>query len=383
MLLVNQSAPAESKNADEEAADVPSPNAVPEEPHPLAAGFKKCGAPQEAIDALTAPKIPCNGWLKDAHWASECDCSSSNVSEHGCYASEDGPISNFHADADPILNILDGLERVHAACATSEVVRMVFRYNQVIIKMDTREAVCIPSGVTHLADFLKVAKAASRLALVFATTRDDVINADPRLWTDFTSNTSLIAISGTLHPIELWRLIKCVKNPAYLNVLNQKFLNNASLVDFARFLEPNITHFMFDTRYTCNSSLIENVMALYGDLFMRQRGNRPCFKKLLLIVTDFCNRRALQTQLCRLCEMLLDGEDCSATILTTMPGDNALVDTLVIQGFKRGRGGYLQTLDHKYEKYDHWVSSSNGKTVVIGFRDPRVAPIPEDYGVPL
>lgn len=79
--------------------------------------------------------------------------------------------------------------------------------------------------------------------------------------------------------------------------------------------------------------------------------------------------------------MLFDDQDSSATVLTTMPPDDIIVETLLSKQFKRGRGEFLQNFDKKYEKYDYWYSSLNGKTIIIGFRDPAVAPIPEDRGL--
>lgn len=137
------------------------------------------------------------------------------------------------------------MERLHAACANSEVVRMVFQHARVVAKLDTRDDITFPANVTSLADFFKLGRIAGpRLALVFATKKDDVVNVDPRYWTQFTCKTSLIHISGTLHPKELLRLVKAFEHVKTLNILNQKYLDNGSLVGFSRWIPPSVKNFM-------------------------------------------------------------------------------------------------------------------------------------------
>uniref|UniRef100_A0A914YCD8 Uncharacterized protein n=1 Tax=Panagrolaimus superbus TaxID=310955 RepID=A0A914YCD8_9BILA len=358
---VPQTAENQTSTEAEADPDAPSPGVVPEPPKAPSAfleSFKKVCPYPDIVAAAAGTPIVSNAWLHDNYRPSLSE-SSSNFS---CYAPEDGPV-DMHTNAVVNLDILEDMERLNAACANSEVCRMVFRPHRVDIKMDTREAVNFPSGVTHLTDF-------------FVT--EDVIMVDPRLWTEFTRNTSLIHVSGTLYPAELRRFVDALENVKTLNFLNQQFLRAGSLVDFSRFIRPNITQFMFDSRYTSNSSFIENVMALYGDLFMRKRNHRPCFEKLLLVVTDFCQRKAFATQVERLADMLID-ESSRAAVLTTMPADDNVVETLLSQDFKRARPGYLQNADKKYEKFDYWRSCINGKTITIGFRDPAFAPMSEDH----
>uniref|UniRef100_A0AC34FQX4 Uncharacterized protein n=1 Tax=Panagrolaimus sp. ES5 TaxID=591445 RepID=A0AC34FQX4_9BILA len=146
------------------------------------------------------------------------------------------------------------------------------------------------------------------------------------------------------------------------------------VVDFCRFIPENVTQFMYDTRLTSNVTFIDNVMALYGDLYMRKRNCTPCFEKLFLIVSDFCLPKAFDVQLQRLAEMILDKPSAYAIVLTTMPGDDSILQSLLHHKFRRARPGHFLNFNRCYEKYDYWRSCINGKTIVLGFLDRNVPP---------
>lgn len=165
-----------------------------------------------------------------------------------CYAPEDGPVSEMHVKAfatDAALQCsLEFMENYHAACATSRVSRMVFRTDRIDVKMDTRESLELRPAVEDLADFLQCGEAAESLVLVFATPRFDVINVDPRLWKSFTTNASAVYISGTLYPVEIVRLVKTLVRVEAVNMLNQRYLDNGSLVNFSRWIPVSVTQLM-------------------------------------------------------------------------------------------------------------------------------------------
>lgn len=51
-----------------------------------------------------------------------------------------------------------------------------------------------------------------------------------------------------------------------------------------------------DTRYTTEPKFIENVTAVYSDLYMKVRNSQPCFREFGLVVEDMCRFKALETQ---------------------------------------------------------------------------------------
>uniref|UniRef100_A0A914ZCX7 Uncharacterized protein n=1 Tax=Panagrolaimus superbus TaxID=310955 RepID=A0A914ZCX7_9BILA len=190
----------------------------------------------------------------------------------------------------------------------------------------------------------------------------------------------MVYVSGTLHPAELRSFVPTLQHVSLLNIMNQRYLSYGALVDFCRFIPETVKSFMFDSRCTGNSTLIENVMALYGDLYMRRRQCQPCFEKILLIVTDFCQPKALEVQIRRLVDMLIDVPAAYASIITTLPADDAILDSLLRHNFKRARPGHFFNINRCFEKYDYWRTTVDGKTVTIGFLDPTAPPLPEAHG---
>uniref|UniRef100_A0A914Y7U1 Uncharacterized protein n=1 Tax=Panagrolaimus superbus TaxID=310955 RepID=A0A914Y7U1_9BILA len=325
----------------------------------------KCGAPIESVLAgiQRNSSEPGSDWLL----AEPRSSNSESSSELTCYAPEGGNPSERHFEAFPNNGHLKLMERFEAASANAKTYRMVFRPNGITVTMDTRETIKIACGA--LATFLLCGQAANNLVLVFATPRFDVINVDCDIWTTFTRNTSSVFVSGTLHPEELRRFIETHKHPSTVNILNQRFLRSGSLVDFCRLIPPNVTTFVYDSRCTSNSYLIENVMALYGDLFLRKRNSSLASKS-----------SSSSLLISRLAEMLKDDAPAYAAVLTMMPGDDVILQTLLGHNFKRARPGYLCNMDRCYEKFDYWRSSVNNKTIIFGFLDPNVGPVPEANG---
>jgi hypothetical protein len=134
------------------------------------------------------------------------------------------------------------MELYHASFADSEVYRLVFRPANIVAKMSSRESITIPYGVSHLAEFMASGKAARHLVLHFATSRKDVINVDPHLWTTFTKETSMVAISGTIHKEDMKRLVPALPTVTTLSFCNQRFLGDGCLVDFCRLIPKSVVH---------------------------------------------------------------------------------------------------------------------------------------------
>lgn len=51
-----------------------------------------------------------------------------------------------------------------------------------------------------------------------------------------------------------------------------------------------------DTRNTSNSKFIDNITAVYSDLFLKARNSQRCFRDFILIVEDMCQINAMETQ---------------------------------------------------------------------------------------
>lgn len=71
-------------------------------------------------------------------------------------------------------------------------------------------------------------------------------------------------------------------------------------------------------------------------------------------------------------------KESTASIITTVFGNDAILTALENLGFQHTHSGMLKNMDGLYEVFDYWRRRCNGRSLVLGFRRRSSLPLVYD-----
>uniref|UniRef100_A0A914ZAE3 Uncharacterized protein n=1 Tax=Panagrolaimus superbus TaxID=310955 RepID=A0A914ZAE3_9BILA len=267
---------------------------------------------------------------------------------------------------------LPGMLKYGAACSNSKVCRIIFGSKSIRMKMDTKDTITIPAEAETFDGICNTTVATSSLVLVFAGC--PVAACTSANWEKFTEGTRYVSFSGHIPKDSLFYILPLLKTVGSLNFNAFQLKAAGGLGELSPRFAPVVEKLFFDVRGTNAPTFIDNVTALFEGYYTASHGQKCCFYEITLIITDFAERFALQTQVERLTLMLKERHS-SVVVATTLPGNDNILSDLQTLGFQQTHDGYIEDAEHAMEHYIYWSGYYNSREVVFGFKDHRTEPI--------